>query len=180
MQEKHTHTGKVEVGLSIGSNMGDRLAHLRNAVKAIAACSDIELLSVSPVYETEPVGVKPQYRDMPYLNAVVLISTTMPLAAISEAIHDIEKKCGRTRTDDRYAPRTIDIDILYAGETICKEEHLILPHPRWAERRFVLQPLADLQPDLHIPGSNRSVAEHLAALPRDSEAVHKLTDTLLP
>lgn len=180
MQEKNTTPETIEVGLSIGGNMGDRLAHLRNAVKAITQIPGIACVSVSPVYETEPVGVKPQYRDMPYLNAVVIITAAIPLPELSKTMHDIEEKLGRTRAEDRFAPRTIDIDILFAGETICQEEHLTLPHPRWAERRFVLQPLADLRPDLHIPGSNRSVAECLAALPTGKEAVHKLPDTLLP
>ena len=177
MQEKNT---KMEVGLSIGGNMGDRLAHLRNAVKAIARTPGIELLAVSPVYETEPVGVKPEYLDMAYLNAVVIISSTLPPTELSETIHKIEEQLGRTRSDDRYAPRTIDIDLLYAGNTICEEENLTLPHPRWAERRFVLQPLADVRPNLHIPGSRLSVAEHLTALPPDSEAVKKLPDSLTP
>ena len=180
MQEKNTATENREIGLSIGGNIGDRLAHLRNAVKEIAEMAGVQLLAVSPVYETEPVGVKPEYADMAYLNAVVIISSASPLSELSEAIHGVEVKLGRTRTDDRFAPRTIDIDILYAGDTICKEDHLTLPHPRWAERRFVLQPLADLRPDLHIPGSNRSVAEHLAALPQGREAVHPLPETLTP
>ena len=180
MQETNTTTQKMEVGLSIGGNIGDRLAHLRNAVKAIAAISGVQLTDVSPVYETEPVGVKPEYRDMPYLNAAVIITSTLPLDELSKTIHQVEEKLGRTRGDDRYAPRTIDIDILYAGDTTCNEAKLTLPHPRWAERRFVLQPLADLRADLHIPGSKRSVAEHLGALPSDSEAVHKLPETLTP
>ena len=180
MQEKDETNHSMEVGLSIGGNIGDRLNHLRNAVQAMTQTAGIELQAVSPVYETEPVGVKPEYQDMPYLNAVVIISSTRPLPALSEAIHNIEKKLGRTRTDDRFAPRTIDIDILYAGDNVRKDDELTLPHPRWAQRRFVLQPLADVRPDLHIPGSSQSVAEHLAALPQNNEAVHRCPDTLIP
>ncbi len=178
MQETNTTTENMEVGLSIGGNIGDRLAHLRNAVEAIAKIPGVRLIEVSPVYETEPVGVKPEYRDMAYLNAVVITMSTLPLPNLSEAIHEIEEKLGRTRTDDRYAPRTIDIDILYAEDTVYTDKNLTLPHPRWTKRRFVLQPLADVRPDLHIPGSNQSVSEHLAALPQDSEAVHQIPDTL--
>lgn len=180
MQETNQSHEAVEVGLSLGSNQGNRLQYLREATKEIKDIPGIELVAASPVYETEPVGVKPQYRDMAYLNAVLVIQTQLTMQDLSDRIHAVEEKLGRVREDDRFAPRTIDIDILYAGETVCKEDALTLPHPRWAERRFVLQPLADLRPNLHIPGSQQSVAEHLAALPTGSEAVKKLPDILTP
>jgi len=178
IQESNTPGHPYEVGLSLGSNLGDRIGWLRAAVQAIQTADGLSLMALSPVYETEPVGVQPAYRDMPYLNAVVLVQADLPLEQLSETIHAIEGQLERVRTSDRFAPRTIDIDILYAGNTIAQTHELTLPHPRWAERRFVLQPLADLRPDLQIPGSTRTVAEHLAALPPGSEAVHKLPDLL--
>ncbi len=168
-----------EIGLSIGGNMGDRMAHLRMATLEISKIPGVTLLAASPIYETEPVGVKEEYRDMPYLNAVLIVQSTLPLNDFSAAIHTIEGKLGRVRMDDRFAPRTIDVDILYAGDTIRAEDDLTLPHPRWAERRFVLQPLSDVRPDLIIPGSDRTVSAHVAALPTGSEAVHKLPDSLV-
>ncbi|MFU8779845.1 MAG: 2-amino-4-hydroxy-6-hydroxymethyldihydropteridine diphosphokinase [Kiritimatiellia bacterium] len=180
IQENKTAPQILEAGLSLGSNMGNRIYYLRAAIKAITGTPGTAITAISPVYETEPVGVKEEYRDMPYLNAALILQTTLTAKALSKAIHEIEKNLGRVRTADRFAPRTIDIDILYAGNTVSADPALTLPHPRWAQRRFVLQPLADIHPHLRIPGSNRTVTEHLAALPSGSEAVHKLTDTLTP
>ena len=178
MQENECNQDGIEVGLSLGSNLGNRLEHLRAAVRAIMWADGLTVTALSPVYETEPVGVKPEHRDMPYLNAVVLLETHLPPDILSETIHGIEKDLGRVRTTDRFAPRTIDIDILYAGHMISHAKDLTLPHPRWAQRRFVLQPLADLRPNVQIPGSSLTVAEHLAALPIGSEAVHQIPQTL--
>lgn len=179
MQENENLSEKMEAGLSLGSNEGDRLAYLRDAVCALSQAKELRITGLSPIYETEPVGVKPEYQDMPYLNAAVIIETSVSPQELSRVIHDIENRQGRIRTDDRYAPRTIDIDILYAGKTVCAKPDLTLPHPRWAQRRFVLQPLADLRPDLHIPGSTQTVAELLAALPQGSEAVRKIDEELI-
>jgi 2-amino-4-hydroxy-6-hydroxymethyldihydropteridine diphosphokinase len=178
MQENENQREKIEAGLSLGSNEGDRLAYLRNAVKAISDTKELRITGLSPIYETEPVGVKPEYQDMPYLNAVVIVETFLTPDKLSRIIHEIESRQGRIRTDDRFAPRTIDIDILYAGNTICEEPDLTLPHPRWAQRRFVLQPLADLRPTLRIPGSTQTVAALLAAMPAGSEAVRRIPEGL--
>lgn len=180
MQENQTAIQKIEVGLSLGSNMGDRMHYLRAAVDAIACTPNVSIAATSPVYETEPVGVKQQYRDMPYYNAALILETTLPPNAISAIIHAIEDDLGRVRENDRFAPRTIDIDILFAGSTISADPSLTLPHPRWAQRRFVLQPLADIRPNLRIPGSNRTVVEHLAALPLGTETVCRLATPLAP
>ncbi len=169
----------VEAGLSLGSNIGDRLAHLRNAVQALTQVPGINVLAASPIYETEPVGVKPQYRHMAYLNAVLILSSPLSPEALSECIHRIETDLGRQRQEDRFAPRTIDIDLLYVGNEVRQGRDLTLPHPRWAKRRFVLQPLADVRPTLRIPGSNQTVLEWLHALPADSENVQPIADPLL-
>ena len=168
----------MEVGLSLGSNVGDRLAMLRGAGQRIAALAGVRILAGSPVYETEPVGVKPAYVDLRYLNAVLVIEYDGDPAALANELHAIEASLGRKREPDRNAPRTIDIDVLYAGEVRQSDGTLDLPHPRWSERRFVVQPLADVRPSLKLPGSARTVAEVLAALP-DNPRVVRFADAWL-
>ena len=155
----------MEYGLSLGSNMGDRLHFLRRARDLISTISGVLQIESSPVYETAPVGVRSEYKDMEYLNAVLILDAESLPEDISKAIHAIEDTLGRVRTDDRFAPRPIDIDILYAGKTLSESEDLMLPHPRWAERRFVVQPLADLRPDLIFPGDHSTVKSVLKTLP---------------
>ena len=168
----------MEAGLSLGSNLGDRQAALREAVRRLTALPGTRLLEMAPLYETDPVGARPEYAHLKYLNTVVILDVSPDLAALSTAVHAIEDALGRRRTDDRNAPRVIDIDILYAGEITQSNGILDLPHPRWAQRRFVLQPLADVRPDLRLPGAAGSVAELLAALPA-GESVHRIADTWL-
>jgi len=167
----------MEIGFSLGTNLGDRLANLREAAARLAALPGTTILARSRIYETAPVGVKPQYRDMAYLNAVLIISTGLPVEEVSLRIHAIETDMGRVRTDDRFAPRPIDIDILYAGGDIRDDDDLTLPHPRWAERRFVVQPLADVRPGLIVPGCRQTVARILATLPGTSSEVVPFADT---
>jgi 2-amino-4-hydroxy-6-hydroxymethyldihydropteridine diphosphokinase len=155
----------AEVGLSLGSNLGDRLACLCRARDAICALSGICLRAQSPVYETEPVGVRPAYRELAYLNAVLILDSDRVPEELAEALHAIESRLGRVRTADRFSPRVIDIDLLYVGDVCSERNDLTLPHPRWAERRFVVQPLADVRPDLILPGSGRRVRNILATLP---------------
>lgn len=161
----------MEIALSLGSNLGDRLANLRGACARIAALPGTRVVARSRIYETAPVGVKPQYKDMAYLNAVLIIETELPVEAVSDRMHAIEADMGRVRGNDRFAPRLIDIDILYAGREIRETDSLTLPHPRWAERRFVLQPLADMRPDLLLPGYTQCVSDVLAAMGEKSDVI---------
>lgn len=154
-----------ECGLSLGSCLGDRLAFLRQARDAIAKLPGTRVLAQSPVYETEPVGMKPEYAHLRFLNAVMIIETDWPPERLRAELSSIEDAAGRDRNDDKYAPRTLDIDLIYYGSEMRPGPSLAIPHPRWAERRFVVQPLADLRPDLILPGSNISVREQLARLP---------------
>jgi 2-amino-4-hydroxy-6-hydroxymethyldihydropteridine diphosphokinase len=166
----------MEIALSLGTNLGDRLANLHEAAKRIATLPGTRIIARSRLYETAPVGVKPQYQDMAYLNAVLIIETELPVETISDWIHAIEAAMGRVRGDDRFAPRPIDIDILYAGREIRDSESLTLPHPRWAQRRFVLQPLADVRPGMILPGYAKPVSELLANLGGESDVVPYHTD----
>jgi 2-amino-4-hydroxy-6-hydroxymethyldihydropteridine diphosphokinase len=152
----------IEIAFSLGTNLGDRLTNLREAVNQIDALNDTTVIAKSNIYETAPIGVKPQYADMAYLNAVIIAETRLSVDDISDRTHEIEAKMGRIRTEDRFAPRPIDIDILYAGNEIRDDDLLTLPHPRWAERAFVLQPLSDVRPYLVLPGSNQTVTDILA------------------
>jgi 2-amino-4-hydroxy-6-hydroxymethyldihydropteridine diphosphokinase len=166
----------MEIGLSLGSNLDHRLHNLQEATVRIDALPDTRLLDKAPVYETEPVGVKPEYASLLYLNTVIAVESAMDLSAFSEAIHKIEADMGRVRTGDRNAPRVIDIDILYAGNIERADGILDLPHPRWALRRFVVQPLADVRPFLHLPGEAHSVSEILKALPPSKIALFRAKD----
>jgi 2-amino-4-hydroxy-6-hydroxymethyldihydropteridine diphosphokinase len=143
------------VYFSLGSNVGDREAHLAEAVRRLDA------IRISPIYETEPVDCAPQAW---FLNMVVEAETALfPMQLLSH-IGRIERDMGRVRVTPR-GPRTIDIDILFYGRAIIRTARLEIPHPRMAERRFVLAPLADLVPDLRHPVSGRKVREMLDALP---------------
>lgn len=129
----------VRAYLGIGSNLGDRLEYLQRAVDGLAATSGIDVVAVSAVYETDPVG--PQQPD--YLNAVVAVDTTLSPRALLGACQRQEAEAERVR-DVRWGPRTLDVDVVLYGDETVDEPDLQIPHPRWRERDFVLAPLADL------------------------------------
>lgn len=143
--------------LGLGSNVGDREAHLAYALRRLAAGT--RLTGTSSVYETQPVG---QLDQAPFLNMVVRVRTALEPVALLGLIHTIEAERHRVRTI-RNAPRTLDIDILLMGDQRIELEGLTVPHPRMAERPFVLVPLLELDPDLTEPGTGRPYQELLAA-----------------
>ena len=147
--------------LSLGSNIGDREANLRAAVAALEA-GGVHVPRLSPVYETEPVD----YRDQAwFLNLVAEAETALFPMQLLARIGRIERDLGRVRNVPK-GPRTIDIDILFYGTAVVKTARLEIPHPRIAERRFVLAPLADLAPDLRHPVTRQRVREMLQDAPR--------------
>ncbi|MEO8613711.1 MAG: 2-amino-4-hydroxy-6-hydroxymethyldihydropteridine diphosphokinase [Luteolibacter sp.] len=153
----------ARVGIALGSNLGDRFSHLQAACDCLReiATPGKPLLS-APIYQTEPLLCPP---GSPYFyNTVVEISFEGSAFALLEMTQAIEKKLGRTIAVERNAPRVIDVDLLYFGDEIIDTEALVLPHPRIGERRFVLQPLADIRPDLVLPGQNRNITELLDLL----------------
>jgi 2-amino-4-hydroxy-6-hydroxymethyldihydropteridine diphosphokinase len=169
--------GAVEAGLSLGSNLGDRLAHLRAARTRLAALPGVRIVAAAPVYETEPVGVTAAHRDLGFLNTVLILACPLPPAELAAAAHAIEAALGRRRSpNDRYAPRPIDIDILYIGDRVLRDDDLTIPHPEWTRRRFVVQPLADVRPALVLPGESRTCRAVLSALPSVPEVVLLLRD----
>jgi len=130
--------------LGLGSNLGDRLGFLQSAVTALAATEGIEVVGVSGVYATEPVGGPAQG---PYLNAVVALDTVLSATELLDVAQRIEAAAGRVRAE-RWGPRQLDIDVLLVGDERVATDRLSLPHPRLWERGFVLAPLADVAPDL--------------------------------
>ena len=145
--------------LGLGSNVGDRRAHLQAAVDELPS-HGIEVLASSSVYETEPVGEVLEQRD--FLNACLRIATPHSAEALLDACKEVERVLGR-RPGVRHGPRSIDVDVLLLGTERQQTPRLALPHPDIAARRFVLVPLLELDPDLAIPGAP-SPAEALAAL----------------
>jgi len=141
----------ILVYVALGCNLGDRIANLSSARKALEAHSACSDLVCSSVYETEPMG--PQ--DQPdYLNAVVAMGTTLSAHELLTTLQSIEHLHGRTREGERWGPRTLDLDLLLYGDAIIETPTLSVPHPGIAERSFVLLPLAELAPKLMIPGKN--------------------------
>jgi len=155
----------TEIGLSLGSNLGDRLAYLQAARDRLRVLPHTHLIAQAPVYETEPVDVAEAFRALAFLNTVLIVETALPPSELAAAAHAIEAALGRERGSDRNAPRPIDIDLIYAGDQTSTAATLSLPHPRWLSRRFVVQPLADVRPDLRLPGAPGTVTEVLLTLP---------------
>jgi 2-amino-4-hydroxy-6-hydroxymethyldihydropteridine diphosphokinase len=139
-----------EVYIGLGSNLGNRTHHLAHARDAIA--SKVGTIShASSIYDTSPWGPVPQDN---YLNQVLCASTTLAPRALLDVLHEIERAAGRDRKEEvRYGPRPLDLDILIYGDRVVNEGGLAIPHPRIAERAFVLVPLAEIAPDLVLNGS---------------------------
>jgi len=142
--------------IGLGSNLGDREAALRGALELLGE----DVVAVSSFRETEPVG----YLDQPaFLNAAAALETGLEPRALLERLLGVERELGRTREGPRHGPRTIDLDLLVYDDRVIDEPGLVVPHPRLAERRFVLEPLAELDPGLVVPGQG-GVAELLSRL----------------
>lgn len=150
--------------LGLGSNQGDRLAHLRGALFALACHPEIEVTAVSCVYETEYVG--PGAQD-PYLNACAAIRTSLAPPVLLAVLKGMEARHGRLRDGD-LSPRPLDLDILVYGENVNGDGAPILPHPRLRERAFVLLPLREIAADLPLPDSGETVATVCARIRRQS------------
>ncbi len=159
--------------LALGSNLGERMATLQGAVGAIADTPDVWVTAVSPVYETEPVDA-PQ-GSKPFLNAVLLLDTTLAAHRLLDRALAVEDAFDRERGDVHNAPRTLDIDLIVVGDRRSDDE-LVLPHPRARDRAFVLQPWYDVEPDAELAEAG-PVADLLAKL--DVSGVSRRDDLVL-
>jgi len=153
----------MRAGVALGSNLGDRLANLCAARDRISQrpAAQPPLLS-SALYETEPVGCEPG--ASPFLNAVIEFEYAKDAAELLQGLREIESALGRPSDHVQNTSRTLDLDLLYLGDTTVQSPSLQLPHPRLHERRFVLQPLADIRPDLLLPARAETVTTLLQRL----------------
>ena len=160
-----TLTGEMrpirQLVVSLGSNLGERIDNLQGAVRALADTPEVWVTGVSPVYETEPVDA-PEGSDS-FLNAVILADTTLAASRLLDRAMAIEDAFDRERSEVKNAPRTLDVDLIVVGDRRADDEVLTLPHPRAAERAFVLRPWLDVDPDADLLGHG-PVADLLAAV----------------
>ena len=161
---------RSRVFIGLGSNLGNRLGHLRGAIAAIREVPGLTVVKMSSVYETEPVG----NRDQPqFINAVLEIGCELSPQELLTALQRIERHMGRER-HGKWQPRVIDLDIVFFGDLVLASPELTVPHPEAAGRAFVLEPLAELAPDFTDPVTRTTVAHLLAKLDRTGQAVAKL------
>jgi len=151
----------VRAFVGVGSNLGDREAHLSSALRGLPG-----VVAVSRLYETEPVG-GPEGQGL-YLNLVVELDTELGPRGLLEVARGLEEAAGRER-GVRNGPRTLDVDVLLVGDAVVDEDDLVVPHPRMFERRFVVEPLAELAPELVPPGAREGAGGKVRVVGRLDE-----------
>ncbi len=157
-----------EVFLSVGSNLGDRLENCKRGIAGLFEYGTTALTGQSPFYMTEPVD----YTDQDwFVNAVVRIRTDLSPNALLEALLTIQRRAGRIRDPVRFGPRILDLDILLYGSRVIRTGELIVPHPRMHERRFVLQPMCDIDPNVIHPVLKKRMRDLLDALDEGSQKI---------
>lgn len=162
---------EIQAFLGMGTNLGDRLKQLRQAIAMLQQAKGIQVNQVSSVYQTSPVG----YLNQPhFFNLVCRIQTVLTPMELLQQTQLIEQKLQRKRTL-RWGPRTIDLDILLYGTAIVKRSNLTIPHPRMQERAFVLVPLYELVGDIVIPGTNQLMSQWMNQIPEDQK-IKKILD----
>lgn len=166
-------TSSTRCLIALGSNLGDRLDNLRAGVARIDEADGIDVVAVSPLYETAPVG-GPDGQG-PYLNAALAADTTLTAADLLALLHRIEAGRERERVV-HWGPRTLDLDLLVHGDLVSDSPALEVPHPRMHERRFVMVPVCDIAPDLTHPRLERTMRDLLAVLPVEPGDLTRLTD----
>jgi len=166
------------VHLGLGSNLGDREENLRRAVRAIASWPEVRSLRVSPVYRSAHVGERAAGAP-DYLNACVALDGAPDAAEVLRRTQALERAAGRA-PDTHLRPRPLDVDVLLDGDAVYDTASLRVPHPRMPERRFVLQPLADLDPTLTVTGTGATVTELLARPEVAAQSVERVDLDLAP
>ena len=153
----------TEALIGLGTNLGDREGHLIGAWKLLGQVPGVRTLRLSRLYETKAVTLTPDLAQPMYLNAVGLIETELEPFELLRVMATIEQQLGRVRTE-RWGPRTIDLDLLLFGELELQTRTLTIPHPRMTERRFVLEPAAEIAPEMRHPTSGKTISQLLAEL----------------
>ncbi len=157
-------------GIAVGSNSGDRLAHLRAGVyRLLDLLPESRITVIAPLYETDPVDCPPGSQT--FYNSVVELECGLSPHELRELTAQVERLSGRPELRERNAPRTLDLDLLYCGDEVVDDAVLTIPHPRLVLRRFVLAPLAEIHPGLVLPGQKCDVRALLRALPKGDEVV---------
>jgi len=165
----------VEVYLSLGSNLGDRLGFLKRGIDLISEVPELKIQKVSSVYETEPVG----YAAQPdFLNLAVSILTTIDPRKLLQTLKEIEMKIGRIHRQ-RWHEREIDIDIIFYGDELVNSDELVIPHPRMHLRKFVLQPLNEIASNFVHPSRQKTVSQLLSDCP-DNSQINRLKQFVAP
>jgi 2-amino-4-hydroxy-6-hydroxymethyldihydropteridine diphosphokinase len=140
---------RISAYIGIGANLGEPESAIRRALSLLDAAAGVDVVAVSALRETDPVGYLEQPR---FLNGAARVETTLGAQALLGVLLEVERRLGRTREGPRFGPRTIDLDLLLYGDEVIDESGLTVPHPRLHERRFALEPLAELDPELVVPG----------------------------
>jgi 2-amino-4-hydroxy-6-hydroxymethyldihydropteridine diphosphokinase len=168
----------VRVGIAIGANVGDRLSQMQRGIRLLLErVEGAGRVGVGGLYETAPVDC-PEGSGAFY-NSVVVLETELPAKLLLKLLQGIERMLGRDEVRSVNAPRPLDLDILFYGDEVIREEGLEVPHPRLHLRRFVLAPLADVMPELRLPGYASTVAELLAGLDCDPAEVVRVREEWL-
>lgn len=157
----------IRVGVGLGSNVGDKKAHIETALDLLGGLQGVDMIAGSRLYRTAPVGYLNQ--DW-FVNAACVLETRLPARALLQRFLEVEARMGRKR-EIKWGPRIIDIDLLYYGDRFIHEPGLIAPHPLMAERRFVLVPLAEVAPDWVHPAAGLTAAQMLGRLPAGEQEV---------
>lgn len=167
--------------IGLGSNTGDRLEHLRAALRGLERDPQVHVRTASPVYETEAHTLGSDEDQPPFLNAVLEVDVRCSPIHLLSLAQEVEEDAGRVReATDRWAPRPLDVDLLVFGERTCDTGRLTLPHPRLSERAFVLRPWADIAPNLHVPPPfDASVRDLLNDCP-DQHKIRRTSHDLIP
>jgi 2-amino-4-hydroxy-6-hydroxymethyldihydropteridine diphosphokinase len=160
----NTHTAY----LSIGSNLGDPLRNCQEGIAALCADARVELLARSPFYRTEPVDFLDQEW---FVNAALQVRTTLAPLELLALLQSIQRRMGRKNDAVRFGPRILDLDIIFYNDLVLDTPHLVVPHPRMHKRRFVLQPICDIDPGVVHPLLGQTMQELLNQLPIDEQGI---------
>ena len=165
--------GQHTVFISVGANLGDKVANCRFGLAQLAALEKVDQITTSPFYRTAPVD----YLDQDwFVNAALRLTTTLAPLELLEGLLAIQKQAGRKEDKIRFGPRVLDLDIIFYGDRVIREPRLEIPHPRMHKRRFVLQPICDIDPAFIHPLRRQSVQALLSQLDDEQQEIFRIND----